>query len=151
MTLPAAGNSLAFSQINVELGRSGGSLMSINSASNGLYATINLYSPFSPSSLDPESVSEWYSYNHAATTTAPCYNLGTINYYPNQSLYNQCCYFTSTQQMYSNCPFLDSDCYVYTNSSCTTPVTDGWALTDFSAAYFVGANGYIGSSVGCGC
>lgn len=68
MTLPASGQ-ISFSQINTELGRSAGTTISIESAENGVYATINTLSPSYPSSTNPASISEWYSYNHNYTTT----------------------------------------------------------------------------------
>jgi hypothetical protein len=157
MTLPAS-SQIAMSQINSELGRSAGSLISINSASNGLYATINIYSPSRPNSSDPESMSEWYSYNHSATTTtttttttAPCYNLGTVNYYPNGSIGAGCCNFSSTATLYSNCSSLGVNCYVYASSNCTSPV-NGYAMTtDFSTAYFAESSGQISYSQACYC
>lgn len=85
MVLPAAGNAIRMAQINTELGRSAGALISLDTAENGGYATINIYSPSRPNSANPASMSEWYNYNHTATTTtttttttaAPgtCYNV----------------------------------------------------------------------------
>lgn len=152
MTLPASGQ-IAMSQINTELGRSPASTqISIETAENGGYATINIYSPSRPSSTNPASMSEWYSYNHAATTTttAACYNLGTLYYYPNGSLGNFCCFFDSTATLYSNCSSLGINCIIYQTNTCTAPV-DGWAITDFAQAYFTNASGQINTVQDCAC
>lgn len=65
MALPASGQ-ISMSQINTELGRSSTSTISIDTAENGGYATINVNSTSRPSATNPASMSEWYSYNHSA-------------------------------------------------------------------------------------
>jgi hypothetical protein len=152
MTLPSSGNTIKMSEINTELGRSSSATISLDTAENGGYVTINVYSPSRPSSGNPASMSEWWSYNQNATTTttAPCYNLGTVNYYPNGSLGNFCCYFSSTATLYSNCSSLGQNCYIYQSSNCTSPVS-GWVLTDFSTAFFTDSSGQITSTQACGC
>jgi hypothetical protein len=60
------------SQINTELGRSSTSLITLDNAENGTYATINVNSAIRPSSTNPAAISEWRGYNHSAaapTTT----------------------------------------------------------------------------------
>jgi hypothetical protein len=160
MTLPSSGNQIAMSQINTELGRSSNASISLDTAENGGYVAINPYSPSRPSSGNPAAMSEWWSYNQNATTTTTtttvaCYNLGTINYYPNGSLGANCCFFGSTATLYSNCSSLGLNCIIYQSSNCTSPV-DGWVLTDFSNAYFTNASwqspqGQINSVQGCLC
>lgn len=66
MTLPAAYATMSMGDINVELGRSRTSYISLNSAEAGAYAEINLNSSSRPSPSDPAAISEWYSYNHSA-------------------------------------------------------------------------------------
>jgi hypothetical protein len=66
MALQGSG-SISMSQINSELGRSSTSTISLDSAENGSYATINTCSSSRPSSSNPASMSEWYSYNHTAS------------------------------------------------------------------------------------
>ena len=66
MTLPAAYATMSMGDINVELGRSRTSYISLNSAEAGAYAEINLNSSSRPSPSDPAAISEWYSYNHNA-------------------------------------------------------------------------------------
>lgn len=70
MTLPSSGNSISMSQINTELGRSSTSTISLDTAENGGYATINTASPSRPNSSNPASMSEWFSYNHTAASGA---------------------------------------------------------------------------------
>jgi len=74
MTLPAAYATISLGDINVELGRSRTSNISLDTAENGGYGAININSPSYPASGNPASISEWYSYNHNATapdTTPP--------------------------------------------------------------------------------
>ena len=121
MVLPSSGQ-LAFSQINTELGRSAGSLITINSASNGLYATINPYSPSKPNSADPESVSEWYSYNHSATTTTTvaCYSYAVTDVtFTSPSGLAACVQGSYPLTKYSTCNGIATNCTMYTNSTCT--------------------------------
>jgi hypothetical protein len=66
MALPASGI-IRMSQINTELGRSSTAAISLDTAENGGYATINVCSPSRPSSTNPATMSEWYSYNHTAS------------------------------------------------------------------------------------
>ena len=68
MALQASGE-IRMSQINTELGRTSSSLISLNDAENGVYATINTASPSKPSATNPASMSEWYSYNHTYGNT----------------------------------------------------------------------------------
>jgi len=65
MTMPASGT-IRMSQINTELGRSSTAAISLDTAENGGYAAINQASASRPSSSNPASLSEWYSYNHNA-------------------------------------------------------------------------------------
>lgn len=68
MTLPASG-AISLYGINSELGRSPyTSTISLDSAENGSYAAINTTCNPYPSATNPASISEWYSYNHNATT-----------------------------------------------------------------------------------
>jgi hypothetical protein len=67
MTLPAAFATIRMSDINVELGRSSTAQISLNAAEDGAYGAINTNSPSRPSSSDPASMSEWYSYDHNAS------------------------------------------------------------------------------------
>ena len=59
------------SQINTELGRSSTATISLDTAENGGYATINTGSSSRPSSTNPASMSEWYGYDHNASSGSP--------------------------------------------------------------------------------
>jgi hypothetical protein len=56
------------SQINTELGRSSTANISLDTAENGGYATINTASSSRPSATNPATMSEWYNYNHNASS-----------------------------------------------------------------------------------
>lgn len=71
-------------QINTELGRSSTATISLDTAENGGYATINTCSPSYPASGNPAAMSEWYSYNHLAVCSNSLYAMsdgqtGTYN------------------------------------------------------------------------
>ena len=70
MALQGSGTIRA-SQINTELGRTSTANISLDSAENGSYVTINSCSPSKPNASNPAAMSEWYSYNH---TYACCYS-----------------------------------------------------------------------------
>lgn len=74
MALPSTGQ-ISMSQINTELGRSSTATISLNSAEDGSYTAINTCSSSRPSSTDPASMSEWYSYNHGASCGGGVYDL----------------------------------------------------------------------------
>lgn len=65
MALPSSGQ-ISLNDINLELGRTSGTQISLDDAENGTYATINPYSCKRPSSTNPASVSEWHGYDHNA-------------------------------------------------------------------------------------
>lgn len=73
MALQGSGT-IRTSNINSELGRSASARISLDSAENGGYASINTCSPSRPNASNPASMSEWYSYNH----TFACCNTPTI-------------------------------------------------------------------------
>lgn len=65
------------SQINTELGRASNATISLDTAENGTYATINTCSPYYPAANNPATMNEWHGYNH----TAPCYTAYTMYFY----------------------------------------------------------------------
>ena len=65
MALQSSGQ-ISMSQIRAELGVSGQAPFSLDTAENGGYAAINTCGSPRPSSNNPASMSEWYSYNHSA-------------------------------------------------------------------------------------
>jgi hypothetical protein len=68
MALSTAG-ALSMGDINVELGRSRTTSISLDAAENGSYATINQNSNSKPSSSNPATISEWRGYNHTAVSS----------------------------------------------------------------------------------
>ena len=66
---------VSMTAINLELGRSSNSQISLDAAENGSYAAINSCSPSRPSSSNPASMSEWRGYNH----TFACCNAPSIS------------------------------------------------------------------------
>tara|TARA_R110000782_G_C14798143_1_gene411586 strand:+ start:1630 stop:2148 length:519 start_codon:yes stop_codon:yes gene_type:complete len=87
MTLPAAYATISLGDINVELGRSRTSDISLDTAENGGYGTINTNSPSYPASGNPASISEWYSYNHNATPPGLPISWNTT-FFPNGGIFN---------------------------------------------------------------
>jgi hypothetical protein len=63
MALPSSGT-ISMDQIRAELGVSSQSPFSLNAAAGGSYATINTSSPSHPHPADPDTLSEWYGYDH---------------------------------------------------------------------------------------
>lgn len=70
MALQASGT-IKLSQINTELGRSSSATISLDSAESGTYATINTASASYPADARPAKMSEWYSYDHSASSVTP--------------------------------------------------------------------------------
>lgn len=67
MALPGSGQ-ISMSQIRTELGIPNQANFRIGAASRGDYVAINNCSIPHPTPPEPQTLSEWYGYNH----TAPC-------------------------------------------------------------------------------
>jgi hypothetical protein len=68
MTLTGSGQ-ISFNDIRVELNVPSQSPFTLGESSRNIYATIQqCQTPF-PSSTNPDSISEWYGYNHSATAS----------------------------------------------------------------------------------
>jgi len=68
VAMPDSGNPIGMDQLNVEFERYEGTLISIDKAEKGVYGSINQSSSSKPDGERPNSLSEWYSYNHSATS-----------------------------------------------------------------------------------
>jgi hypothetical protein len=78
MALQSSGQ-ISMGDINVELGRTRTAIISLDTAENGGYVTINARSTNKPSATNPATISEWYSYNHSGVTdTTPPTVPGTL-------------------------------------------------------------------------
>lgn len=75
MPLPSGGQ-IRMSQIRTELGISGQVPFSLYTATTGGYVAINNCSIPRPTPSEPQTLSEWYGYNH----TAPCGTLFCMGY-----------------------------------------------------------------------
>jgi hypothetical protein len=133
MALQGSG-SISMSQINSELGRSSTSTISLDSAENGSYATINTCSSSRPSSSNPASMSEWYSYNHTAAC-CPAYGTYYSQYCSGYDLYytyhnGSCGYYSSLYESNS------TTCGYVAPTSCTI-----WYAPYTSYFSFVGCDG----------
>jgi len=69
MVLPSTGNTISFNQIRIELGISSQAPFSIETAENGGYVALNKCAVPQPSSANPASISEWWSYDNSAVST----------------------------------------------------------------------------------
>lgn len=67
------------SMVNTELGRSSTSLISLNLAESGSYVPINQNSYSKPNGLTPNSMSEWYGYNHSVGNAYTTPSSGSVN------------------------------------------------------------------------
>ena len=100
MTLPSSG-SISFYDINIELGRSGTATLDIESAASD--TTIqNCATPY-PDPSNPESITEWYGYNHSLNATLQSTVITS----------NTDCNYACT---YSSCAFSGVDLWKYTPS-----------------------------------
>lgn len=140
------------SEINTELGRSSTATISLDSAESGVYATINTASPSYPNNARPASMSEWYSYNHTASSSSSftIYSTGynetseacTLFYNDNLTLY----YGSGAAAC------MTSNDYVYTDAAKSTPFNGNnlwYSSKSCSKAYFITAQGYVENIQDC--
>jgi len=126
---------IKMSDINTELGRtSTTSNTSLKDCSNGTNGTINTANASSdrPDGSAPHAMSEWYSYNHSATSLTSF----TAFYGETQ---NDACNSSEAQTFYHDgtgtTPTNGDE--VYTNSSGTSEATDGYYKTTVSGGVVV--------------
>lgn len=136
------------SQINTELGRSSTAGISLNSAEDGGYATINGCSIYRPSSPNPASMSEWYRYNHSAACTA-CdtdislsFSSGPTTYYFTEQSFSMTSLGNFNPILYIDT--CSANVYVYVNIA---DAATGYGLGDFYLSN-VGVGTYTFDKVG---
>jgi len=67
MAMPDYGSTIRMSQINVELGRSLNTTISLSSAEKGGYVALESDSVWIPDGVAPFKMNEWYGYDHSAS------------------------------------------------------------------------------------
>jgi hypothetical protein len=96
MVLPSTGNEISFNQIRIELLVPGATGFNLGDAASGVYNVIqNCQSPF-PNATDPDSMSEWWAYDHSKTgsffaegkTADSCFNVCNAAVSCNATVYN---------------------------------------------------------------
>lgn len=147
MTLQSSG-AISMNDINVELGRSGTATIGLNQAESGSYGAINTASASRPNGSTPNSMNEWYGYNH---TAAPCYSFSTTQVYDGL---NSCFVGSYGTTKYSGCSSLSNGCTMYTNSSCTSidyqPATYTYQTSD-GLNFEINFLGQVGSTASTPC
>jgi hypothetical protein len=158
MALTSSGE-IKMSQINTELGRSSTAAISLDTAENGGYAAINTASSSYPSSANPARMSEWYSYDHNASSGSPEFAIfGDVGFRTGD--FEGACGATEpdTLTLYFNigtgsgqaCP--TSGITVYLDENGTTPFPGGnlwWKSTLCNSSYFILDNGFIEGTSSC--
>ena len=145
MTLPASGQ-ISFYDINIELRGSGSAtlLIGLDEAESGNYGAINkCASPF-PSTDRPANITEWYSYNHAASSTivsASGFDYSATSCATACALNVDC----STEMYYNS-----AQTAVYNNSTCTTERATGYyADCGRYNCFTIGSGGTVSSISAC--
>ena len=148
MALQSSGP-LKMSEINTELGRTSTAQISIDDAESGVYATINTASASYPNGARPAAVSEWYSYDHSASSSTSGF-FNVVN--SGQDTSGAACALTGPDdlKLYHgtanalDCPLIGRT--VYTDSAQTT-VFDGqlqyWYSPTCGKSYLITSSGYV--------
>lgn len=145
MALPSSGE-LSLGDINEELGRSRTSEISLNTAENGGYVAINVDSVSRPSSTNPATVSEWYSYNHSALPPeSDLFGIGS-------STAIACSDLSSPTTLYWSTGAFGVGVQLFTNSILTNPVTANYvAWNGDTTVYELNGSGTVISNTGFSC
>jgi len=147
MTLPASGQ-LSMSGINAELGRSSTAEISLDSAENGTYIAINSGCGPTPSSANPASMSEWYSYTQ-------CCNMGSYYVDSSGTAGSDCGggAYSFTATLYSNncgSATFGSGCKIYSGGGGACSGTyNTYCFTDFGTYWCTDSSGTVNSTGGC--
>jgi hypothetical protein len=141
MTLQSSGP-ISMNNINVELGRSGTATIGLNQAESGTYGAINTASTSRPNGSTPNSMNEWYGYNHNAVSV---YSFSVQE----MSTIYDCCGAANTTK-YSNCSSLSTSCVMYNTNDTSSPWTNA-VFSDGSNIYTTNSVGVINAQYGCTC
>lgn len=143
MALPSSGQ-IKFSDINVELGRSAGTQISLATAFNGGYIALNSGCSTAPSTTDPDAISEWYSYDQ-------CCSLGSFSVDTSGNLGSDCASYSSPVAVYSNnCGSIGSGCKLYSGGTgACTGVYNFYCFTDGGSYYCTNSIGSVIETGGC--
>lgn len=141
MTLQSNG-SISMNDINVELGRSGTATIGLNQAESGSYGAINTASTSRPNGSTPNSMNEWYGYNHNAVSVY------SISVQVMSTVYD-CCGATGTTK-YSNCSTLSTSCVMYNTNNTSSPWTNA-TFYDGTYIYTTNSSGVIDAQYSCTC
>jgi len=142
MTLPASGQ-ISFFDINVELGRSGTATISIDTAENGGYSVINQCSSPFPSSTNPAAITEWYSYNHNASSTLV--DAGGFDYSTTSCAVACALGVDCSTVMYYN----TAQTAVYTTNKCQTSAANGYYANCSRTTCYTVSGGVITGTTAC--
>jgi len=152
MTLPSSGQ-ISMGDINVELGRSRTTQISLDEAENGSIVIIRSGASPKPSATNPATISEWYGYQHTVVTAYT--HLLDLNSGSGSS--STTCATGSFEGVYLYSPdsVLVVSSILYTNSTLTT-IYDGfdsyWRFIDEFEAYkyaYISRSGVITSMGSC--
>jgi len=152
MTMPLSGE-IRMQQINVELRRANSvAQISLDTAENGGYATINTNSRSYPNASNPAALSEWYGYDHRAAGPGPTFTpMPEVGYAGNATAndfwLDQACrnsvnspgrYWGTSESLVESA----STNQIYTNSTGTTfPPAGYYAQFGVEAIYWNGTQG----------
>ena len=151
MALQSSGT-IKMSEINTELGRSSTATISLDTAENGGYATINTASTSYPSSGNPASMSEWYSYNHTASSSSS-FTVYSTGFNEDSEACNL--FYNDNLTLYygSGSPAcLTTNAYVYTDEAKSTPFDGGdlwYSSKSCVKAYYITEGGYVENLKDC--
>lgn len=110
MPLQSSGQ-ISFANINTELGRASDAQIGLNEAESGTYAPLNPNSPNRPNGSNPNSINEWWGYDHSIPPLTVYTGCGRSN-----TITGVCDDSTNANRIfYSNCgPFdFGAGCVVY--------------------------------------
>ena len=137
MPLQSSGQ-ISFANINTELGRGSTDQIGLYEAENGNYAPINPNSPSRPDGSTPNSMNEWWGYDHSIPPLTVYTGCGRSN-----TMGGVCEDASNNRIFYSNCgPFdIGAGCFVYVD-------TFGNPLIGYEYVYINGTTYTINNSTG---